>query len=53
LNSPRAFQGKKHLLLILTVKDTAQARDLVKKGLLFKGMILTIEEFNTKERLIK
>jgi len=41
-----------HLLLILIVKDAAQARNLIKKGLLFKGIILTIEDFNTKERLI-
>jgi len=32
------------------VKDAAQVRDLIKKGLLFEGTILIIEEFNTKER---
>ena len=51
MNSLRALQRKKHSLLILIVKDAAQARNLIKKGLLIKGTILTIEVFNIKERL--
>jgi len=34
------------LSLCLLVKDVAQARDLFKKGSLFEGIILTIEELN-------
>jgi len=51
LKGLRALQRKKHLLLILTVKDAVQVRYLVKKGLLFESTILIIEEFDIKERL--
>jgi hypothetical protein len=50
LKSQKAREGKTHSSAILSVQSQAQANEIVLKGLVHQGTILTAEEFHPQQR---